>query len=357
MRRLEPRPGGRAWLGAGIGALLLWAGAATAQMLPGGAGDDSGLPVEIRADNAIELHQEEKAYVARGNAFAKRGDVSVQGDSLTAYYREVPGGGTEVYRLVAEGHVQIIGPEQHAFSDRAFYDVDQKALVLTGDDLRLVTPTDTITARDSLEYYEIKRIAVARGDAVAVREQSRLRADVLIGQFKDDTAPGAASGTPAGKPPAASKPGADKPGKDGKESGGGSSLERIDGHGHVVITTPGEVALSDQLIYTVATDIAVLTGNVRITRGDNQINGDVAEMNMKTRISRVLSSGGRISALLVPGQNGPGAPAGPGGAKPAPTKPADTKSADAKPTKAKPADAKPADTKPTKAKPAKARTP
>ena len=49
------------------------------------------------------------------------------------------------------------------------------------------------------------------------------------------------------------------------------------------------------------TGIARLAGNVRITRGQNQLNGAEAEVNMKTGISRLLAGdGGRVQGLVVP---------------------------------------------------------
>ena len=54
--------------------------------------------------------------------------------------------------------------------DQAVYDVDQQIGIVTGKALKLTTATDVVTARDSLEWYDQKQIAVARGDAVAVRD-------------------------------------------------------------------------------------------------------------------------------------------------------------------------------------------
>ena len=45
-----------------------------------------------------------------------------------------------------------------------------------------------MTARDSLEYYEAEKLAVARGDAIAVRKLDRLRADLLIAHFAEAAA-------------------------------------------------------------------------------------------------------------------------------------------------------------------------
>lgn len=267
---------------AALAAGLLLAAPAMAQGLPGMGGKQ---PVEINADQAIEWHQDVRAYVARGNASAKRNDSTVFADVLTAYYREVPGKGNEVFQLVADGNVRIVSPTQQVFGDHGVYDVDKQVAVVTGKDLKLVTAKDVITARDSLEYYEARELTVARGDAVAVRGADRLRADVLIGRLK-------------------------------KLPDGTTQMDRIDGSGSVVVTTPTDVALSDKLVYSVPDNVAVLMGNVKITRGDNQLNGDAAEMNMNSKINRVIAgrdAGGRVSGLLIPAERAgeqPGAAAG-----------------------------------------------
>ena len=49
----------------------------------------------------------------------------------------------------------------------------------------------------------------------------------------------------------------------------------------------------------------MMSGNVRITRGQNQLNGDFAEVNLSTGISRLLTSTDsagdkRVRGLFVP---------------------------------------------------------
>ena len=271
-------------LGMLLGAAPVWAADSTS--LPGGTGKQ---PLNIQADNAIEWHQDQKAYVARGHASAVRGTSTIFADVLTAYYRDGKDKGAEVFRIAAEGNVHIVTPSQEIFGDHGIYDTDRQAGILTGQSLRLTTRTDVVTARDSLEYYDADKLAVARGNAIAVRKEDRLRADILIAHF----------GEPP--PPAPGAAPAPKPAKDGKDDKtGGTSLDRLDGVGGVVITTPQDVALCDRVLYSAITEIAVLKGSVRITRGTDQINGDAAEMNMKTRVNRVLGSGRRVEGLLIP---------------------------------------------------------
>ena len=226
-------------------------------------------PIEINADQGVEWQQDKQVYIAHGNASARQGETTVYADTLTAYYDKGPNGGTQFWRIDADGHVRIVSPQQTAYGDKAVYDVVNGILVLTGSP-RLDTPTDRITARDSLEFWEQKSMAVARGDAIIVREDKRLRADVLTGLFVK--------------------------GKDGK-----SHLDRVEAFNNVVMSSPTEIVRGERGVYDVNTGIAVLRGSVKITRGTDQLNGAVAEVNMNTGVSRMLSGdAGRVRGYFQP---------------------------------------------------------
>jgi lipopolysaccharide export system protein LptA len=217
------------------------------------------IPLEILADDGIEWSKNEQIYIARGNARAKQGDVVVHADVLKAYYKDVKGGGTQIWRIDADKNVRIVSPTQKSYGDKAVYDVAQGILVLTGK-VRMVTETDQITARDSLEYWEKRGLAVARGNAIASRGENRLRADILTAHFKA--------------------------GKDGK-----SKMTRIDAFDNVLVSSPDEIATGKQGVYNVETGIAVLSGSVKVTRGKNQLRGSYAEINLNTGVSRLYGSG------------------------------------------------------------------
>ena len=75
---------------------------------------------------------------------------------------------------------------------------------------------------------------------------------------------------------------------------------------NVRISTAGEFARGDRGVYYVDREFATLTGAVKITREDNQLNGEYAEVDMKTGVSRLLSgppgtkSMVRVRGLFVP---------------------------------------------------------
>ena len=81
--------------------------------------------------------------------------------------------------------------------ERAVYDIDQGIAMITGNNLKLTTATDVVTARDSLEWYDGKQIAVARGDAVATRSGKTIKADILTAYMLKSATPPAKGATPA----------------------------------------------------------------------------------------------------------------------------------------------------------------
>lgn len=302
---------------------VLAAGPAAAQ----GIDLSRGGPVDVTASDGIEWRQADQVVIARGDARAVRGGAAVNADRLLARYRPARGrggaptpppaggspesalgGSSEIWRLEAEGNVRITTATDTARGDRAVYDIDQAVLVLTGRDLSLNSAQQVITARDSLEYWTNKRMAVARGGAQVVdrQEDRRIRADTLVAYFLED-APGTAEGRQPVRRAAAA------PGE--REAPGEGRIDRVEAFGNVEIRTASEVVRGDRGVYSPATGMARLLGNVRITRGDNQLNGREAIVNMRTGVARLVSSpGGRVQGLIQPNQDesGAAAPSGQG---------------------------------------------
>lgn len=240
----------------------------------GGVG--STVPIEVYAQNGIEWQQEGNMFVARGDARAVRDGVEVLGDELRAYYREKPTGESEVWRLDALGNVRIVSASETAYGDRAIYNADQKVLVVDGKKPRLVSGQDTLTATQQLEYWETKRFAVARGDAVATRDNKQVRADVLVAHLRNG---------PKGE----------------------TRVYRVDAYDNVRIKTERETATGQRGVYNVESGIATLTGNVLLVRDDNQLRGCRAEVNLNTGVSKLFpcaSTQGRVNGSFVPKQRG-----------------------------------------------------
>ena len=287
----------------------------------GGLDMSKGGPIEVTARDGIEWRQNEQLVIARGDARAVRGDVTVMSDTLTARYRRkanpaqagtatavstgsiVSGGDTganEIYRLEADGRVKIFNPTDIAVGDHAIYDIDQAVLVMTGKDLSLTTPNHVMTARDTMEWWSQKHMAVGRGLAtVTTADGKRLSGDVLVGYTAPDQQP-----TPA-------QPASAKPGSSSAAAAAAGKLEKVEAFGHVEVRTATETVTGDRGVYVAASDISRIVGHVHITRGLNQLNGDEALVNMKTGISTLVRDpGARVQGLIVPNDssNREGAP-------------------------------------------------
>lgn len=282
-----------------------------------------GGPIQITARDGIEWRQADQVVIANGDAKAVRANVTVTADRLYAWYRRKDGPaaprpaatgaagateteGNEVYKLRAEGNVHIFTATDQAWGDQATYDLDQAVLVMTGNALKLTTPGDTLTARDTLEYWSQRRMAVARGDAVVVTSDARrVSADVLVAFTVD---------APAGTPAGTSKPGSVAPAAGpagGSTAAMAGKLDHVEAFNNVSVRTQTEIVTGDRGIYVPDTGIAWLGGNVRITRGPNQVNGAEAVVNMKTGIATLLAGpGGRVSGLVMPNDQSSGVLAG-----------------------------------------------
>ena len=151
---------------------------------------------------------------------------------------------------------------------------------VTGKIVRLDTQTEKISANQSLEYWDTKRIAVARGKALAIKDGRELRADVLTAHLKETKR-------------------------------GALELARMEAFGNVEVATQNEVARAEYGDYDPDTGIANMAGSVKISRGTSQLNGEFAEVNMKTGVSRLLaqpkgapSGGKRVRGVMQPESKG-----------------------------------------------------
>lgn len=232
--------------------------------------------VDITSDQGIEWMQREQKFIARGNARAIRNNVTVYADELVAHYREQKtGGGTEIWKLEALGQVRIISADTKVYGDTAVYDIDNTVLVVRGKPFaKLQTPSDTVTATDSLEYWETKRVAVARGDAFVLHDDKRLKADTITADLREDKA-------------------------------GKLEIKQANAFGNVLVRTATDIATGDKGVYYTESELATLTGNVKITREKNQLNGGYAEVNLATGVSKLFpappgASGARVQGILIP---------------------------------------------------------
>jgi lipopolysaccharide export system protein LptA len=238
--------------------------AAATTVTPGGSsamefGDDTQ-PFDLSADQGIEWRSKEKTYTARGNAVAKQGSSSIAADTLVFYTSGEGDDQGSFDRILATGNVKVISGNSTGYGDKGDYSADQKLLLLTGGNLKIVSENDTVTARDRIEYWTGRSAITARGNAVVVREDTKINGDTATLYFVDDA--------------------------EGK-----SKLSQIEAEGKVKVVTGTQTIFSKHFAYNPDTDIALMTGDVRILDKGNEYTGQRAEIDNKNKISRILGGG------------------------------------------------------------------
>mgnify|MGYP001045176736 CR=1 FL=1 len=272
--------------GAMAAALVLGLGSAawpqetTAPASGGGFGFDSddSDPIEISAENGIEWKRDSRTYTARGNALAQQGDTSIAADTLIAYLDDQD----ELSRWEAIGNVKIQTDQSTSYGDRAEYTEANRLLVVTGKNLKIVTDSQTVTARDQLEYWRDKDAVVAKGNVVIVRSEKNtvIKSDEATAYFRDKR---------------------DDPATPEDETGDGSEIYQVEARGHVRVDREEQTAFSDHLAYNPETEVAVLTGNVTIHSKDNTYKGARAELDLQNDVSRLLPAPGqRVFTTIRP---------------------------------------------------------
>lgn len=230
-------------------------------------------PVEITADNSLEWNRKAKTYTARGRAVAAQGALKVTGDTLTARYND-QNGGTDITEMTAAGGVTISSAPYTAFGDKAVYDLGTGRAVLTGSDLKITTPTETLVARDNISFDTNANRLSANGNAVATRGTDTLKADTMNAFFA-------------------------------KDANGKLAMQKITADGNVSIKTARETVTGAAGTYDIVAGKATLTGQVVIVQGNSRIEGTRAEVDLATGISRLFADGnavtqGRVKGVFYP---------------------------------------------------------
>ncbi len=232
-------------------------------------------PIEISADNTLEWHKEKQLYIATGNAVATQKDTQIQADTLTAHYKSSESSNTEITKIIAEGNVIITSPSGQVVGEHGVYLVTEEHATLTGETLKFTGENSSIEASKSFEYWPIEQKFKATGDTILTENNRILNADEVTAWFIETTE-----------------------GSDNEEKSNG--LKEANAIGNVVIITDTDKAYGDTGHYDGIKEIATLTGNVKILREKNVLNGNKATVNLKTGISQLFGdeNGGRVTGTF-----------------------------------------------------------
>ncbi len=240
--------------------LLCLQGAGVPQATAAPKGNAKAEEVVLTSEGGMEWDSNKKTMTAEKKALAVRGDTALGADRMTAYYREGPDKNNEFFRVSAFGNVIITTPKQVIYADRADYEIEKSVIILKGNPVKLYAGEEQMTAR-VLELWQEKDMAVARNNVVATKDARKLEAEVVKAFFA--------------------------------KKGAKNEVERFEAEDNVTITNAREKVTGDFGVYFVDKETATLRGNVRISQGKNYILGEVADINMKTGVSRLQTPAGK----------------------------------------------------------------
>lgn len=210
--------------------------------------------VVLTSDGGLEWNSVKKTLTAEKKALVTRGDTSMGADKITAFYRDANGKDGDVYLVKAFGNVIIATPKQTVYADSAVYEIEKSVIILKGNPVKLFAGQERVTAK-VLELWQNENMAVARRGVTALKDSRRLEADVVKAYFV--------------------------------KKGDATQVERFEAENNVVISNDKEKVQGDAGVYLVDKETATLQGNVKISQGKNFIVGEVADINMKTGVSRL----------------------------------------------------------------------
>ena len=247
--------------------------------------------ITITAKQGINWHRDLKFYSAKGDALIRNGDSTIAAKEIKIFYEENKNNSrstsdsTVFTRIETYGDTVMVQNGNRLTGEMAVIYLDSLESVVTGKGLSFTTSGgEVVTARDSLEYREVTKLAVARGNAKAVQGDRTMTADIIT-----------ASMAPASPSPSANFKAAES-----------RQFSRINGFGLVNISSPAHAAAGDRGSYDLLRNLAVLSGNVKLGVGASLLSGDYGELDMNNGTSRILmgsdaaSAGQKLRGIIVP---------------------------------------------------------
>ena len=224
--------------------------------------------IQLTADNRVEWHQKENKMVAIGNAVATKGDLSIKSDEMTGFYNKT-GDKSNIDTVHAHGNVVLKTSKASGYGDTLDYDIEKDTAVLKGNPAKIKTDSETITATDSITYYLSQNKAIATGDVIITEKDNKVFANELIGYFK-------------------------------KNAKGVMEIDKVDISKNVKITTKQGIVTAKRGTYLPQQGLIKLYENVTLNQDGNILKGDIAESNLNTGVSKLISSSknGQVSGVF-----------------------------------------------------------
>ncbi len=235
------------------------------------ANNNASEPVAIEADTQLEWLKADNKFRATGNVVITQGTTSIKGDNAEALY-DAAKGPSALTEMIVTGNVIIKSDDNTATAEQATYNTITQIATLRGKHIVLTTPKASVTAQSGMDYDVANRKVTSKGPSVVTQGTDKIQSDQLTVWLTEK-----------------------------------NEMKRAEARGHVIITQKTadgtNIAQAERGDYDAVGKQATLTGNVKLTQGQNHMQGDAATINLATGYSSLknnAATGGRVRAIFNP---------------------------------------------------------
>ncbi len=222
--------------------------------------------INIEADKSIEYFENQKIYIASGNAKASKGSLYIQADKITAFMDQKKN--SSITNIEAKGKVIIKNNNTTAKSNFAMYDFKKKIIILKGNSQSIEAKKFKLNSKKFISFDDVNKVANSEGDV-----KLSLEGPVYIFSEKFNASFSKINNT----------------------------LTTASAKGKVKIKTKLETITSNSAKYERKTDLIYLKGNVIIKKGNSVLRGEKGYMNLNTRKSKIESGKSkRVKGVFTP---------------------------------------------------------
>ena len=210
--------------------------------------------IKIEADKSIEYFENQKIYIASGNAIASKGKFSIKAEKIKAFMDKIKT--SNITKIEAKGKVIIVNDYTKARSNFAKYDFKKKFIILKGISQSIESKKFKINSNKFLSFDDINKVAKSEGDVrLLLKGPTSIFSEKINANFDKFN----------------------------------NILTAATAEGNVKIKTKLETITSDSAKYEGKTNLISLRGNVIIRKGDSILTGEKGYFNLNTRKSRIES--------------------------------------------------------------------
>jgi len=224
--------------------------------------------LEIEASDFLEWNQENKSYIAKGDAIVTQGERTIKADKIIAFYESEEN--RDITRIQAAGSVKFSNVSGSGYSDSLIYEMNTQTVTLNGNENYFESEEFIAQSSNQIQFNEINGILNLQDDAmISISQAKKIEAQWLEIELSDD-----------------------------------GKLTTINAEGDVKLTEEaGRIAYSSSAFYEAKNGNMTLSDSVEILDGNNQLRGDKAIINMETGYSKILagSENERVTGKLILG--------------------------------------------------------